>query len=95
MRFESRHDEVRDPVEEPRQVKRGNNKHHRKQQYNGTEVDKTQRLDGCHNPERHHQYRPDDTCTRAVDLHSRKLAQHKDEITAKKNGVGSEELEVG
>ena len=95
MRVQPLDDRFGEPLEEPAQPQVGHDHHHREQQDDGREVDRSQGLVGPDDAEGHHQDGADDRRAGAVDLHPRELAEREDEVAAEENEIGGEDPRVG
>jgi hypothetical protein len=75
------------PLEDAHQVQVPDDQHHRKQQHDGREVDKVQRLPRTHRAKRHHPHRANDRRARAVDLQPGEFPQGEYQVAGQKDDV--------
>ncbi len=88
-------DQFRDPIEETREAQIRDDQHHRKQQHDGREVDRRQRLARAHDAECHHEYGADDRRTGTIDLQARKLPESKNDVAAEEDQISGKDACVG
>ena len=95
MRLQPLDEALRDPVEEADHPQVADDQHHREQEHDGGEINRSERVAGPDDPKRHHQDGTDDGGTRAIDLHPGKLAEREDEVAADEDQVRGQCSRVG